>query len=105
MSFNVVFAIGTVLIALLVAGYAIWQYGPGPRERSVLCPVLKKRAEVLIDQREAGFFCSYAGLEAVNLGRPWRACSTMTFSTAALSALSARSAAALRLPTQLSLYR
>jgi len=67
MSFNVLFAIGTVLIALLVAGYAIWQYGPGLRERSVLCPVLKKRAEVLVDQREAGFFCSYAGLEAVNL--------------------------------------
>lgn len=67
MSFNVVFAIGTALIAMLVAGYVIWQYGPGPRERIVLCPVLKKRAEVLVDQREAGFFCSYAGLEAASL--------------------------------------
>jgi hypothetical protein len=65
MSFSL--AIGAVLIALVVAGYAIWQYGPGVRKHSVRCPVLKERAKVLVDQREADFFCSYAGLKAVDL--------------------------------------
>ena len=67
MSFSVALAIGAVLMALVVAGYAIWHYGPGVRERSVRCPMLKKRAKVLVDQREADFFCSYAGLKAVDL--------------------------------------
>jgi len=61
------FTVGVVLIAFTVVGYAIWQYGPGVRERSVRCPLLKKRAKVLADQREANSYCSYAGLEAVDL--------------------------------------
>jgi len=67
MSFSLALAIGAAVMALVVAGYAIWQYGPGMRERSVRCPVLKKRAKVLVDQREANFYCSYAGLKAVDL--------------------------------------
>jgi hypothetical protein len=67
MSFSLALAIGAMLMALVVAGYAIWQYGPGVRRRSVRCPVLRKRAKVLVDQREAEFFCSYAGLKAVDL--------------------------------------
>jgi hypothetical protein len=67
MSFTLVLAMEAVLIAWVVAGYAIWQYGPGVRERSVRCPVQRKRAKVLADQREAGFFCSYAGLKAVDV--------------------------------------
>jgi hypothetical protein len=67
MSFSLALAIGAVLLTFLVADYAIWQYGLGVRKRSLRCPVLKKRAKVLVDQREADFFCSYAGLKAVDL--------------------------------------
>ena len=55
MSFSLALVIGAAVMALVVAGYAIWQYGPGMRERSVRCPVLKKRAKVLVDQRERAF--------------------------------------------------
>lgn len=61
------FTVGVMLVALVGAAYAIWQYGPGVRERSVRCPLLKKRAKVLVDQREADFYCSYAGLKTVDL--------------------------------------
>ncbi len=67
MSFTLARAIEAVLIAWVVAGYAIWQYGPGVRECSVRCPVLKKRAKLFADQREGDFFCSYAGLKAVDV--------------------------------------
>ena len=67
MSFTLGLAVEAMLLAFVIVGYAIWQYGPGVRERSVRCPVLKKRAKVLADQREAGFSCSYAGLEAVDV--------------------------------------
>jgi len=40
---------------LFVAGYAIWQWGPGFRTRVVKCPMLELGAEVLVDQREAEF--------------------------------------------------
>jgi hypothetical protein len=65
--FTLALVIEAVLIAWVVAGYAIWQCGPGVRERSVRCPVLKKRAKILADQREADFFCSYAGLKVVDV--------------------------------------
>lgn len=44
-----------VLLAWLVAAYAIWKWGPGLRKRSVRCPEKKVRAKVLVDQREAEF--------------------------------------------------
>ena len=69
MSYSVALAIGFMLVVLIAAGFAIWQYGPGMRERFVRCPVQKKRARVLVEQREAGFYCSYAGLQAVELSR------------------------------------
>lgn len=59
------FTVGVVLVALVGAAYAIWQYGPGVRERYVRCPMLNKLAKVLVDQKEADF--SYAGLKAVDL--------------------------------------
>ena len=40
---------------LLVAGYGIWQWGPGLRTHAVKCPELKLGARVLVDQREAEF--------------------------------------------------
>jgi len=48
------------LVGLLfwaIVGYGIWQWGPGFRKRSVWCPVLKRRAKVLADQREPQFNC------------------------------------------------
>jgi hypothetical protein len=61
------FIVGVLLMAWVAAGYAIWQYGPGVREHYVRCPMLNKLAKVLVDQKEAGFYCSYAGLQAVDL--------------------------------------
>ena len=46
-----------VLLAWIVAGYAIWKWGPGMRKRTVYCPEIKVHAEVLADQREAEFGC------------------------------------------------
>jgi len=45
------------LLFWALAGYAIWQWGPGLRKRSVWCPLLKRRARVVADQREAEFAC------------------------------------------------
>jgi len=61
------FIVGVVLVVLVGAAYAIWQYGPGVRGHYVRCPLLNKLAKVLVDQREADFYCSYAGLKAVGL--------------------------------------
>jgi len=58
-----------VLVSWSFAAFAIWKWGPGLRSRSVRCPLVKKRATVLADQRETGFPCSYAGLEAVDIKR------------------------------------
>jgi hypothetical protein len=55
MSSALVFAIVAGLVFWAIAGYAIWRWGPGLRKRSVWCPVLKRRARVLADQREAEF--------------------------------------------------
>jgi hypothetical protein len=43
------------LAAWAIAAYAIWYYGPGLRRRSVQCPLLKRRVQVVADQREADF--------------------------------------------------
>jgi hypothetical protein len=64
----------TLLLAVLIVlalwaimAYAIWQWGPGLRRRSVWCPVMKKRARVLALQREALFYPSYAGLSVIDI--------------------------------------
>jgi len=44
-----------VAVCWVVAGYAIWKWGPGLRKRSVKCPESRRRATVLADQREAEF--------------------------------------------------
>ena len=54
-----------VLIAWLVAGYAIWKWGPGKRIRSVHCPASGKRADVLAVQTEPEFGC----LRAIDITR------------------------------------
>jgi hypothetical protein len=61
--------LGVVIVLALwaIVGYAIWQWGPGLRKRSVWCPVQKKRAKVLAEQREALFPASYAGLSVVDI--------------------------------------
>jgi hypothetical protein len=61
--------LATVIVLALwaIVGYAIWQWGPGLRKRSVWCPILKKRAKVLAEQREALFVPSYAGLTMVDI--------------------------------------
>jgi hypothetical protein len=59
-----------VLIVLAVwasMAYAIWQWGPGLRRRSVWCPVMKKRAEVLALQREALFYPPYARINVIDI--------------------------------------
>ncbi len=55
MSLSLLLAVGIVLMSFAIAGYAIWQWGPGLRERSVMCPMLRRSAKVLVDQREAEF--------------------------------------------------
>jgi len=47
----------TILVCWAVAGYAIWRWGPGLRNRAVGCPEKKVRAQVAADQREAEFGC------------------------------------------------
>jgi len=67
MTSSVFLAILFVLAVWAVVGYAIWQFGPGLRKRSVWCPVFKKRAKVLAEQKEALFYPSYAGLSVVDI--------------------------------------
>jgi len=47
----------TVFVCWAVAGYVIWKWGPGLRNRTVECPERKLRARVMADQREAEFGC------------------------------------------------
>jgi len=61
------FTVLGVLALWAIVAYAIWQWGPGLRHRSVWCPVLKKRARVLALQKEALFFPSYAGLSVIDI--------------------------------------
>ena len=46
-----------VLLAWTAAGYAIWRWGPGLRQRAVRCPETRMPAEVIAEQREAEFAC------------------------------------------------
>ena len=55
MTSNLVLAIVGGLVLWAIVGYAIWRWAPGLRKRSVRCPVLKRRARILADQREAEF--------------------------------------------------
>jgi len=55
MTSSLILAIVGGAVFWIIAGYAIWQWGPGLRRRSVRCPVLKRRARVLADQREPEF--------------------------------------------------
>lgn len=55
MTVQFLYAILLALGFLLLAAYAIWEWGPGLRTRTVKCPELKLRADVLVDQREAEF--------------------------------------------------
>jgi len=63
------FLLGIMFIAAVwaIGGYFIWEFGPGLRIRSVRCPVLKKRATILADLKEALFPASYAGLTVVDV--------------------------------------
>jgi hypothetical protein len=60
-------AVMIVLALWAIMTYAIWQWGPGLRRRTVWCPVRKKRARVLALQREALFYPSYAGLSVIDI--------------------------------------
>ncbi len=63
------FLFGVMFIAAVwsLGAYVIWEVGPGERIRSVRCPVLKKRATILAEQKEARFAGSYAGLTLVDV--------------------------------------
>jgi hypothetical protein len=67
MSSTLLLAVLVVLGLWAIMAYAIWQWGPGLRRRSVWCPVMKKRARVLALQKEALFFPSYAGLSVIDI--------------------------------------
>ena len=55
MSASLICCIGSVLMAFGIAGYAIWQWGPGLRNHSLICPIRKRPARILADQRESEF--------------------------------------------------
>ena len=57
MTHIIVLEILGVLLAWIVAGYAIWKWGPGTRTRRVRCPEMGKRAAVLAVHKEAEFGC------------------------------------------------
>jgi len=61
--------VGIMFVAAIwvVGAYLIWEFGPGERIRNTWCPVLKKRATILADVREAGYPGSYAGLSIVDV--------------------------------------
>jgi hypothetical protein len=44
-----------VLAAWALVGYSIWKWGPGKRNRTVVCPEKKVKAKVRADQREGEF--------------------------------------------------
>ncbi|HUJ41252.1 MAG TPA: hypothetical protein VLW54_11960 [Candidatus Acidoferrales bacterium] len=58
------FILGVMFVAAVwaIGAWCIWEFGPGDRIRTVHCPVLKRRATILADVREARFPGSYAGL-------------------------------------------
>ena len=66
-------AMVAVVVCWIIAGYAIWKWGPGLRKRLVRCPEKKVRATVVAEQREAEF----ASLKVVDV----KACSLMPAST------------------------
>jgi hypothetical protein len=47
----------TMLACLAVAGFAIWNWGPGIHQRSVRCPEKNRRAKILAEQVEGDFCC------------------------------------------------
>jgi hypothetical protein len=55
MSLTLICGLGAVLIAFAIVGYEIWQWGPGLRNHSVICPIRKRTARVLAEQRESEF--------------------------------------------------
>jgi len=57
MTETIVLEVFGVLLAWWVAGYAIWKWGPGKRNRSVRCPETGKTANVLAVQKELEFGC------------------------------------------------
>ncbi len=57
MTNTIVLEVFGVLIAWVVAGYAIWKWGPGLRTRRVRCPEKGNSALVLAEQRESAFGC------------------------------------------------
>jgi hypothetical protein len=57
MDYKIMLGIFVVLGIWTVAGYAIWKWGPGLRNRSLRCPEKSVRATVLAEQREADFGC------------------------------------------------
>jgi hypothetical protein len=48
-------AFATVLAWWVVAGLAIWRFGPGVHRRSVRCPVKREEALVTALEGESGF--------------------------------------------------
>ena len=63
-------AIAAVGVCWTITAYAIWNWGPGLRKRSVRCPENQKIALVLAEQREAEF----ASLRVVDV----KECSLLT---------------------------
>jgi hypothetical protein len=61
--------LGVLIILALwaVMAFAVWQWGPSLRTRTVWCPVMKKRARILALQKEALFFPFYAGLNVIDI--------------------------------------
>jgi hypothetical protein len=57
MTHIIVLEVFGVFLAWMVAGYAIWKWGPGTRTRSVRCPESGKKAAVLAVQLEPEFGC------------------------------------------------
>ena len=50
-----VVAILAVVAAWSVFAYTVWRWGPGRRHRTVRCPEKKRRARLVVEQREAEF--------------------------------------------------
>jgi hypothetical protein len=55
MSLSLMWGVGVLLVAFVAVGYAIWQWGPGLRKLSVMCPVMRRSARVLAEQCESEF--------------------------------------------------
>ena len=57
MNVQILLAVLGVLIVWGVVSLGIRRWGPGRAKRSVLCPVRKLRADVIVEQREGDFGC------------------------------------------------